>query len=152
MEKMQRDAEQSKMQRMNDSAQTQEWLNKEDDFMLEQKRMRAVMRIKGHRAHPIDYLCLNLKFAHPDSTHTRDDDNQVETGLEVDLDEPYHILENLNLEETKALHADICEFLDLETAEPNIDFWKVGFRIWQVISSNASLSACWLYLKTSWKE
>ncbi|TIB42516.1 hypothetical protein E3P86_00356 [Wallemia ichthyophaga] len=124
LDKMEKEAEQSKAQRLNDSAQTQEWLNKEDDFMLEQKRMRAVMRIKGHRAQPIDYLCLNLKFAHPDTTHTRDDDQEVETGLEVHLDEPYRILENINFDQAKALHADICEFLDLETAEQNKDFWN----------------------------
>lgn len=145
-EKLQREAEQSRVQRLNESAQTQEWLNKEDDFMLEQKRMRAVMRIKGHRAHPIDYLCLNLKFAYPDTTHTRDDDQEVETGLEVDLDEPYRILENLNLDQTKALHADICEFLDLETAEPNKDFWKVGDAVFHFHFTNKSpkcmLSVC----------
>ncbi|TIB70504.1 hypothetical protein E3Q22_03090 [Wallemia mellicola] len=131
IERKEREDQNTRRQRMNESAQTQEWLNKEDEFMLEQKRLRALMRIRGNRAQPIDFLCLNLKFAHPDTTHTRDDEEELETGLEVDLDEPYHILENLNLNETKALHKDICEFLDLEIAEANKDFWHCMLAVCQ---------------------
>lgn len=121
-----RQEEEQRAQRLNESAQMSEWLNKEDEFMLEQKRRRAAIRIKENRGYPIDYLALNLKFANPSTTHTRDDEEELETGLEIDLDEPYNILNNLRIDEVKELHGEICDFLELEIAEDNKDFWRVS--------------------------
>jgi len=87
-----REEEEMRMQRMQESAQMSEWLSKEDDFRLEQERARAAIRIKEKRAKAIDFLALNLRYVNlpdPDEEEKEDDD----TGLEIDLDEPYNILD-----------------------------------------------------------
>jgi hypothetical protein len=84
-----REEEELKMQRLQESAQMDEWLAKEGDFQLEQERHRAVVRIKEKRAKAIDFLALNLKYLNPEEYEGDVEDESVE--LEIDLDEPYNI-------------------------------------------------------------
>lgn len=87
-----REEEELKMQRLQESVKMSEWLSKEGDFQLDQERMRATIRIKEKRAKAIDFLALNLKYvndpADADAVNEEDD-----AGLEIDLDEPYNILD-----------------------------------------------------------
>ena len=76
------------MQRFAESAQMADWLQKEEGFQLEQERMRAAIRIKEKRAKAVDFLALNLRYINPPEDEENDDD-----GLEIDLDEPYNILD-----------------------------------------------------------
>ncbi|KAK2466484.1 hypothetical protein APHAL10511_002126 [Amanita phalloides] len=117
-----RDEEELRMQRMQESAKMSEWLSKEGEFQLDQERMRAAIRIKEKRAKAIDFLALNLKYVNPPSegdAATGDDD----AGLEIDLDEPYNILDNLSGQQIEELHDDIERYLSLEHVDVNIDFW-----------------------------
>jgi len=84
-----REEEELRMARMAESAQMSEWIEKDGEFQLEQERSRAAIRIREKRAKAIDFLALNLKYAHP----LGEDDNDDDTGLEIDLDEPYNILD-----------------------------------------------------------
>ena len=79
------------MHRLTESAQMADWLAKEETFQLDQERARAAIRIKEKRAKAIDFLALNLRYVNPiadDDPEAQDDD-----GLEIDLDEPYNIIE-----------------------------------------------------------
>lgn len=114
-----REEEESRMARMAESAQMSEWIAKDGEFQLEQERSRAAIRIREKRAKAIDFLALNLKYAHPlDEDHVEDD-----AGLEIDIDEPYNILDNLSPDQIDELHDDIERYLSLETSEVDIDFW-----------------------------
>ncbi|KAG2118991.1 mid region of cactin-domain-containing protein [Suillus discolor] len=114
-----REEEESRMARMAESAQMSEWIAKDGEFQLEQERSRAAIRIREKRAKAIDFLALNLKYAHPlDEDHIEDD-----AGLEIDLDEPYNIFDNLSPDQIDELHDDIERYLSLETSEVDIDFW-----------------------------
>lgn len=114
-----REEEESRMARMAESVQMSEWIAKDGEFQLDQERSRAAIRIREKRAKAIDFLALNLKYAHPlDEDHVEDD-----AGLEIDLDEPYHILDNLSPDQIDELHDDIERYLSLETSEVDIDFW-----------------------------
>ncbi|ESK97523.1 ny-ren-24 antigen [Moniliophthora roreri MCA 2997] len=115
-----REEEELRMQRMQESAQMSEWLAKEGDFQLEQERARASIRIKEKRAKAIDFLALNLKYANPPEGEQDEDDD---AGLEIDLDEPYKILDNLSNQQVEELHDDIERYIALEQNEVNIDFW-----------------------------
>jgi hypothetical protein len=84
-----REEEELRMQRMAESAQMTEWLAKDGDFQLEQERRRASIRIKEKRAKAVDFLALNLKYANP----LEGDEGEDDTGLEIDLDEPYNIFD-----------------------------------------------------------
>ena len=131
-----REEEESRMARMAESAAMSEWVAKEDDFYLEQSRKRAVIRVRENRAKPIDLLAINLKWIDPGQSEdekkakdaaglpadeTEEDD---EADLEIDLEEPYLLFNNLDLEETEELHQDIQMYLSLEKREQHLDFWR----------------------------
>ena len=82
-----REEEEIRMQRLTESAQMSEWLAKDEQFQLDQERSRATIRIKEKRAKAIDFLALNLRYVQPA------DSDDVDAGLEIDLDEPYNILD-----------------------------------------------------------
>lgn len=122
-----REEEEARMARLAESAQMASWVAKEDDFHLEQAQRRAVIRVKENRAKPIDLLSINLKWADPNiisEQESKQDDDDDEAGLEIDLDEPYTIFEDLTLEETEELHRDIQMYLELEKNDSNLDFWR----------------------------
>lgn len=122
-----REEEESRMARLAESAQMASWVAKEDDFYLEQAHRRAVIRVKENRAKPIDLLSINLKWADPNiiaEHENKQDDDDDEAGLEIDLDEPYSIFEDLSLEETQELHQDIQMYLSLDKHDSNLDFWR----------------------------
>lgn len=85
-----REEEEMRMQRLQESAQMSDWLSKEGDFQLEQERSRAAIRIKEKRAKAVDFLALNLKYVTLDDDS---EDDEEDAGLEIDLDEPYNILD-----------------------------------------------------------
>lgn len=90
-----REEEEARMSRLADTAQMSEWLAKEGDFQLEQERTRAAIRIRERRAKAVDFLALNLKYANQGSDADADHswDAIDDEGMEIDLDEPYDIVE-----------------------------------------------------------
>ncbi|KAH0839716.1 mid region of cactin-domain-containing protein [Lanmaoa asiatica] len=113
-----REEEEIKMQRLAESAQMSEWIAKDGEFQLQQERVRAAIRIKEKRAKAVDFLALNLRYVHPVK-----DEEEVDAGLEIDLDEPYNIFDNLSPDQVEELHDDIERYLSLEDSDINIDFW-----------------------------
>lgn len=85
-----REEEEIRMQRLAESAQMADWLAKEGDFQLEQERARAAIRIKEKRAKAIDFLAMNLRYVNPISDDNEELDDEE---LEIDLDEPYNIMD-----------------------------------------------------------
>ena len=83
-----REEEEIRMQRLAESAQMSEWIAKDGEFQLLQERARAAIRIKEKRAKAIDFLALNLRYVHPVKG-----EEEVDAGLEIDLDEPYNIFD-----------------------------------------------------------
>ena len=67
-----------------------DWLSKEEDFQLDQERSRALIRIKEKRAKAVDFLALNLRYVNPTE---EEEDALTKEGLEIDLDEPYNIVD-----------------------------------------------------------
>ncbi|KAI7868629.1 mid region of cactin-domain-containing protein [Spinellus fusiger] len=113
-----REEEMARMQRDAELAQMGDWQAKEEEFHLEQAKRRAEIRIREGRAKPIDILAMNLRLANePDKV-------EEEVELEIDLEEPYTIFDNLTLEETEELHHDIQMHLNLEKNEKTLDFWR----------------------------
>ncbi|KZT41098.1 hypothetical protein SISSUDRAFT_1059665 [Sistotremastrum suecicum HHB10207 ss-3] len=122
IEQQLREEEETRMARLADSAQMADWLAKDGDFQLEQEWKRAGIRLKEKRAKAIDFLALNLKYA--SAANGESDGLDLEDdGLEIDLDEPYAIFENLSLQQTEELRDDIQRYLTVEKSETNIDFW-----------------------------
>ncbi|KAF8897264.1 mid region of cactin-domain-containing protein [Infundibulicybe gibba] len=118
-----REEEEMRMQRLQESAQMSDWLAKDGDFQLEQERRRAAIRVKEKRAKAIDFLALNLKYINPPGGEDEDATPGDDAGLEIDLDEPYNIFDNLSGVQIEELHEDIDRYLSLEQSDANIDFW-----------------------------
>ncbi|KAI7852594.1 mid region of cactin-domain-containing protein [Circinella umbellata] len=113
-----REEEAMRMQREAELAQMGDWETKEEEFHLEQAKRRAEIRIKEGRAKPIDILAMNLRLANePDKV-------EEDVELEIDLEEPYTIFDNLTLDETEELHKDIQMHLSLEKNEQTLEFWR----------------------------
>ncbi|KDE09662.1 hypothetical protein MVLG_00068 [Microbotryum lychnidis-dioicae p1A1 Lamole] len=135
-----REEEQMRAARMAESAQMSAWIDREDDFHLEQAKKRAEIRVRERRAKPIDFLALNLKWSQPplqegDEGFEEQEEDEGE-GLDVDLEEPYTIFDNLILEDAEELHEDIKMYLSLEKSEQNLEFWRS-----LLIVSSSSLEA-----------
>ncbi|KAI9284531.1 mid region of cactin-domain-containing protein [Umbelopsis sp. AD052] len=113
-----REEEKARMQRDAELAQMGDWRTKEDEFHLEQAKKRAEIRIREGRAKPIDILAMNMRLAN------EADKVEEEVDLEVDLDEPYTIFDDLTLAETEELHRDIQMYLTLEKHEESLEFWR----------------------------
>ncbi|KAF8138241.1 mid region of cactin-domain-containing protein [Boletus edulis] len=113
-----REEEEIKMQRLAESAQMSDWIAKDGEFQLQQERARAAIRIKEKRAKAIDFLALNLRYV-----HAVEGEEEVDAGLEIDLDEPYNIFDNLSPDQVEELHDDLERYLSLEDSDINIDFW-----------------------------
>ncbi|RUP50152.1 mid region of cactin-domain-containing protein [Jimgerdemannia flammicorona] len=114
-----REEELARMQRESEVAMMGDWQAKEDEFHLEQAKRRAEIRIKEGRAKPIDILAMNMRLANEAEMLEESD-----VELEIDLDEPYTIFDNLVLEEVDELHKDIQMYLTLEKNEENLEFWR----------------------------
>ncbi|KAI8072229.1 mid region of cactin-domain-containing protein [Gilbertella persicaria] len=113
-----REEEYARMQRDAELAQMGDWETKEEEFHLEQAKQRAAIRIRDGRAKPIDILAMNLRLAYePDKV-------EEDVDLEIDLDEPYTIFDNLTLDETDELHKDIQMHLALEKNVKTLEFWR----------------------------
>lgn len=152
--------------RFAESAQMAAWIDKEDDFHLEQAKKRAEIRVRERRAKPIDYLALNLKWSQPplepgdEGYEEQEEEEDDGAGLEVDLEEPYAIFDvrpffflsfpkwharyvahtgppqHLALEDAEELHDDIKMYLSLEKVESHQEFWRA-----LLIVSSATLEA-----------
>ncbi|KAJ8329676.1 hypothetical protein QVD99_003960 [Batrachochytrium dendrobatidis] len=120
IEQQLREQEQLRMQQERDAMEVGDWISKEDDFHLEQAKLRAQIRVKEGRAKPIDVLAINLSIG-TDSQLAKEFDA---LGLEMDMNEPYLIFKSLTMKETEELHHDIMLYLGLEKSAQNKQFWE----------------------------
>ncbi|KAF9388851.1 hypothetical protein CPC16_006211 [Podila verticillata] len=122
-EREEREEELVRMQRASEQAQLGDWQAQEEEFHLKQAKKRAEIRIKSNRAKPIDVLAINIKLI-ADNLEEDDDDEEDDLGLEIDVEEPYTIFENLALEEVQELFHDIKFYLSLDKDESSQEFWR----------------------------
>ena len=97
------------------------WVAEEDQFVLQQAKKKAEIRIRGGRAKPIDWLTVILRAVDP----TRNIfDDEIEES-ELDYMDPEGVLEDLDEKQFDELEKSIDVFLALEKYQNNLDFWKV---------------------------
>lgn len=82
---------------------------KEEEFHLEQAKIRSDIRLREGRARPVDLLAKNL---------------HLDAGFSMRLPVPYILFENISLQELKELEADIATHQGLESQEEeHKEFW-----------------------------
>ncbi|KJE96353.1 cactin [Capsaspora owczarzaki ATCC 30864] len=107
-EQLERDAERTRMMRENEGSAYSQWEAKEDEFHLNQAKMRSQLRLADNRGKPIDLLA-----------HYATNFENVEN---FDLQEPYHVLRGLTQEDLEDLSADITLYAQLEKGS-HVDYW-----------------------------
>ncbi|KAF9917837.1 hypothetical protein BX616_011135 [Lobosporangium transversale] len=122
-EREEREEELVRIQRASEQAQLGDWQAQEEEFHLKQAKRRAEIRIKSNRAKPIDILAVNIKLIAEDRGE-KDEDEEDDIGLEIDVEEPYTIFDNLSLQEVEELFHDIKFYLSLDKDEQSMDFWR----------------------------
>ncbi|KAK4991024.1 hypothetical protein LTR50_002102 [Elasticomyces elasticus] len=103
-------------------ADTQEaaWVADEDRFVLQQAKKKAVLRIRGGRARPVDWLAVTLRAI--DTTLDPLEDEADES--ELDIVDPEAVFEGLDSAQLAELEKDIDTYLALESNRSNLDFWN----------------------------
>ncbi|KAL1869466.1 hypothetical protein VTK73DRAFT_3081 [Phialemonium thermophilum] len=99
--------------------QSRQFVADEDKFVLRQSKKKADIRVREHRAKPIDFLAFNLRFIDTDRDVFDDDD--ADAGIAVPS--PWALLEKLNESQLKELDGDISSYLTLETNPRNREYW-----------------------------
>lgn len=112
LERAERDEEMVLLQRSREAAEFKEWERQEDQFHLEQARLRSKIRIQDGRAKPIDLLAQYV------STHN------LEETIEMQMHEPYTYLNGLSAADLDDLIEDIRIYVDMDKNMENIAYWE----------------------------
>ncbi|XP_034672300.1 cactin [Drosophila subobscura] len=113
LERQEREDDAMQQQRAKEAVQFREWQRQEDQFHLEQARLRSEIRIRDGRAKPIDLLAQYVAAGNA----------PLEESLEMQMHEPYMLLHGLPMEELEDLLVDIKVYEELEQGK-HIDFWN----------------------------
>ncbi|KAL6063742.1 Cactin [Balamuthia mandrillaris] len=109
-EREQWEAERAQIARERESLNYEEWEKQEEQFHLEQARIRSEIRIREGRPKPIDILYKNLN---------------MDADFEFEMEEPYKLFANLTLPDLQELQKDIAMYLDLDSSnEEHKVFWE----------------------------
>lgn len=109
LERQQREEEMSMLQRGKEAAQLEQWARQEDQFHLEQARLRSRIRIQDGRAKPIDLLAKYISA-----------EEEVDA---VEMHEPYTYLRGLAVKDLEDLIEDVKVYKELERGK-NLDYWN----------------------------
>ncbi|XP_046752841.1 cactin [Diprion similis] len=109
LERQQREEEMALLQRGKEAAQLEQWARQEDQFHLEQARLRSRIRIQDGRAKPIDLLAKYISA-----------EEEVDA---VEMHEPYTYLRGLQIKDLEDLIEDIKVYKELERGK-NLDYWN----------------------------
>ncbi|KAL1517385.1 hypothetical protein ABEB36_001154 [Hypothenemus hampei] len=109
LERQRREDENQLLQRSKEAAQFEEWERQEDQFHLEQARLRSHIRIQDGRAKPIDLLAKYISA-----------EEEVDA---VEMHEPYTYLNGLQIKDLEDLVEDIEVYKELERGK-NLDYWN----------------------------
>ncbi|XP_018564952.1 cactin [Anoplophora glabripennis] len=109
LERQKREEETQMLQRSKEAAQFEEWERQEDQFHLEQARLRSHIRIQDGRAKPIDLLAKYISA-----------EEEVDA---VEMHEPYTYLNGLHIKDLEDLVEDIKVYKELERGK-NLDYWN----------------------------
>lgn len=99
-EKAMRETELEMLQREKEAEHFKTWAEQEDNFHLQQAKLRSKIRIRDGRAKPIDLLAKYIS--------AEDDD------LAVEMHEPYTFLNGLTVTDMDDLLEDIKVYMELE--------------------------------------
>ncbi|KAK4658302.1 hypothetical protein QC762_100220 [Podospora pseudocomata] len=99
--------------------QSEQFVADEDKFVLNQAKKKADIRVREHRAKPIDHLAFNLRFIDTD----RDIFDDHDADAEISILGPEAVLESLGEAQLRELDEDIRSYHTLECNKKNKEYW-----------------------------
>lgn len=95
----------------------------EDKFVLKQAKKKALIRVRGGRADPIDLLAVTLRALNTtrDGYNSDDDDDD---GQELPMVDAEGVFEGLDDDQLADLERGIDTYLTLEKTRTNRDYWN----------------------------
>lgn len=100
--------------------QSEQFVADEDKFVLKQAKKKANIRVREHRATPIDLLAFNLRHIDTDRDVFDDDDEDVG----IDVPAPEQVIGELDAAELKELDAEMENYHTLEMNARNREYWE----------------------------
>lgn len=113
--------EQTRLNQIQEAEQMREWVAKEDDFVLQQSKKKAHIRVREGRAKSIDWLAVTLGVIDPTRDPLEEDSNESD----IDVVDPSAVFEGLDLPQLQDLGKDIETYMMLESNQSNHRYWKV---------------------------
>lgn len=113
--------EQTRLNQIQEAEQMREWVSKEDEFVLQQSKKKAHIRVREGRAKSIDWLAVTLGVVDP----TRDPLEEDSNGSDIDIVDPSGVFEGLDMSQLRDLGKDIETYMALESNLSNRRYWKV---------------------------
>lgn len=114
--------EQTRRNQIQEAQQMREWVAKEDDFVLQQSKKKAHIRVREGRAKSIDWLAVTLGVIDPTRDPLEEDSNESD----IDIVDPSGVFEGLELPQLQDLAKDIDTYMALESNQSNRRYWKVS--------------------------
>ena len=117
----------SEEQRLRESATYGDWQQKEEDFLLNQTRVRSKIRLTENRQQPIDSIAKNILLI--ESTAAAQQSDSLEStlsNLDVELRDPVNLVEGLDSEQLDQLSKDVEAYLQFEINKKGTyqSFWS----------------------------
>ena len=113
--------EQTRLNQIQEAEQMREWVSKEDEFVLQQSKKKARIRVKEGRAKPIDWLAVTLGVIDPTKDLLEDDHD----ASDIDVVDPAAMFEGLTMPTLEELGKDIEVYMILESNQSNRRYWNV---------------------------
>ena len=117
--------EQTRLNQIQEAEKMREWVSKEDEFVLQQSKKKAHIRVKEGRAKAIDWLAVTLGVIDPTKDLLEDENEE----FYEDIVDPTAIFEGLSLSELQGLGQDIDIYMALETNQSNWRYWHVLYPL-----------------------
>lgn len=99
-----------------------QWVNQEDEFVLQQSLKKAKIRVREGRAKPIDQLAVCLSILDPSADLLE----EADTRPDFEIQEPVKVIDAVDEDDLADLTKEIDRWLVLESRRVNRNFWKVG--------------------------
>lgn len=121
-----RDEERTRRVRAADAAAMSDWAAREDEFLLEQAKQRALIRVREHRAKKIDMLLIHQLWWErvPRADGEESDSDESDAGMDIALNEPRAMIAALSKEERDELCKDLTMLLRWEKDPRRAGVWR----------------------------
>ena len=103
-----------------ENAQMQEWVSKEDEFVLKQSKRKAKIRVRDGRANPIDWLVVVMSVVDEGKDLLEDDGDDDE----LEVVDPELVIEDVPVADLRELEREIDHYLVLEKDDRASVYWK----------------------------